>query len=605
MTAPLAARIANLGLAGLACLPFVISKHTLPITTFYVEWVAGLTGLIVLLALFARPAQPLEIPRIIWFPLGLAALVLLQALLGQVNYPSQAVLAALYLLWAMLLLLASRRLTQVLGLEHVVDSLAWALLAGGLFNAFVAALQFSGAANGLPFIVHPPRAVIYGNLAQANHFADYQALALASAMYLHVNGRLRPPIALPVGLLLLAGLAMSGSRSAWLYLLSCAALAFWLFRQRKEPDSRRLLLISLAALPAFFMIQQGLDALGLMTANRRLAGFGDFIIRLSLWRDAWTTFLNAPWFGVGYQQYGWHHFLLILGGGSPFTSLAGFEDVVAEHSHNIVLQLLAEFGIAAVPLLAWAAWRLIVGVRAIDTIHRWWLMALLGVLAIHSLLEYPLWYANFLGVAAVLFALADNRPYRFVIPLASLRRLSAAFLLIGGSILAATWFGYTALERMMLAWSTARTPETVALIQNNLRPAQLATFLEPQLDALLANLPVDSQEQEAVTTRAALSAKVLRQMTNATTVYRHVAWLWMAGQTAESLALLDQALRAYPASRERNEAELLRMARLYPEIEPLLWAARSTQASAAPLPASAATPAGAGMFRPPDYPATP
>ncbi len=605
MTVPLSARIANLGLAGLACLPFVIAKHTLPIPTFYGEWVAGLIGLIVLLAMFVRSAQPLEIPRIIWFPLGLTALVLLQALLGKVNYPSQAVLAALYLLWAVLLLLASRRLTQVLGLGHVASSLAWALLAGGLINTFVAALQFSGASNGLPFVLQPPRAVIYGNLAQANHFADYQTLALASAIYLNMQGRLRSAIALPAGLLLLSALAMSGSRSAWLYLLACTALAFWLFRQRKELDSRRLLLICLGALPVFFLIQQGLDALGLMTANRRLAGFGDFIIRLSLWRDAWATFLSAPWFGVGYQQYGWHHFQLILSGGSPFATLAGFEDVVAEHSHNIVLQFLAEFGIVAVPLLAWAAWRLIVGLRTIDSIHRWWVMALLSVLTIHSLLEYPLWYANFLGVAAVLFALADNRPYYLVIPQPSLRRMCTAFLLIGGSILTATWFGYSAIERMMLAWGTARTPETVALIQNNLRSAQLATFLEPQLDALLATLPVDTKEQEAVTTRTALSAKVLRQMTNATTVYRHVAWLWMAGQKTESIALLDKAIRAYPASRERNEAELWRMALLYPEIKPLLQATRAAQASAAPLPANAATPAAAGIFRPPGYRATP
>jgi len=97
----------------------------------------------------------------------------------------------------------------------------------------------------------------------------------------------------------------------------------------------------------------------------------------------------------------------------------------------------------------------------------------------------------------------------------------------------------------------------------------------------------------------------MHQMTNAPAVYRHVAWLWMADQKTKALALLDKAVRAYPASRERNVEELQRLAKLYPEIEPLLQAARSAQASAAPLPANAATPAGAGMFRPPGYRTTP
>ena len=606
MTPSLTPRFGLLGLLALFSAPFLVAAHSLPIPSFYVEWSAMLCGLIALTVLFVRREARLELPRIVWLPLGLCALLLGQASLGLVNYPSQAVLAVLYLLWATALMLATRRLAQIWDKPSLSSWLAWAVLAGGLVNVFVAALQFIGADAGLPFIVRARPGFIYGNLAQANHFADYLALAFASLLFLFAQNRLRLRFAAPLYLLLLASLTLSGSRSVWLYLLAFTMLALWLFRRSRTAEARRILVAATIALPLFFGLQLGFDALGVLTASRRLAELaGSVSIRLVFWQDAWAMFTNAPWQGIGYQQYPWQHFQRLLTGSSPLAAIPRLEGLYAEHAHNIVLHLLAEFGVAVIPLLAWAGWCLYTAVRATASAWQWWLVALLTVLTIHSLLEYPLWFANFLGVAAVAFALADPRPYSFAVPVASLRRLSTLFVLGGAAVLALLWFGYVAIEQMILAWHNARTPQTVALIQHNLRFAQTATLLEPQLDAFLASLPVESKDQDALQERVTLSAKVVHQMTNAPAVYRHVAWLWLAGQKTEALALLDKAVRAYPASRERNVEELQRMAKSYPEIEPLLQAARSAQASAAPLPANAATPAAAGMFRPPGYRTTP
>lgn len=590
MTNSLAHRLGLFGLLALSCLPFLVFAHTNPIPSFYVEWVAGALGLITLLSLFAKPTVALEIPRIVWLPLGLSALALLQNALGLINYSSQAMLAVLYLIWAVALMLATRRLAQAWGTQRLTIWLAWAVLTGGLLGAFIAILQFAAIDTGLFFIVRPPRGVIYGNLTQVNHFADYQAVALASLLYLLAQGHLRLRFAAPFGLLLLTSLALSGSRSAWLYLLAFTASAFWFFRRHKIPEARLLLIAALTALPFFFGLQLGLDALGVLTATHRLTDLSGFSIRIALWQDAWSMFTEAPWLGVGYQQYAWQHFLHILDGSSPFASLPDYEGRYAEHAHNIALHLLAEFGAAALPLLAWAGYCFLIALRNIASPTQWWLVALLAVLGIHSLLEYPLWYAHFLGVAAVLLALADPKPYRLAIPPASQQRLSVLFMALGTLALAMLWFGYVAIEQMALAWRSERTPQTVSLIRHNLGAAQAATFLEPQLDAFLAGLPVEVKEQEALDQRVALSAKVMRQMTNATIVYRHAAWLWLAGQKAESLALLDQAARAYPASRAQNVAELRRMVTSYPELEPLLVAARSAKAATTAGPSSVTKP---------------
>lgn len=584
--------------------PFLIATHSLPIPSFYVEWTAMLCGLIALTVLFVRREARLELPRIVWLPLGLCALLLGQAWLGLVNYPSQAVLAVLYLLWATTLMLATRRLAQIWDAERLSEWLAWAVLAGGLINAAIAVLQLAKL-DDLPFVMKSINDVIYGNMGQPNHFANFLALAWVSLLFLVAKGRMRLPHAGALGAALLLGLALSSSRSSWLYLLAVAALSLTHFALRKTPDSRLLVKLSLAALVVFYLFQLGLNTLGVATPIHRLSHLAASVpIRLALWQDGLTMFLGEPWLGVGYQQYAWQHFLHILDGSSPFASLPGYEGRYAEHAHNIIVQLLAEFGIGAALLLSWAGYRLFLILRNTASASQQWLSAMLIVLLIHSLLEYPLWYANFLGVAAVLLALADPRPFSFAIPTGSLRRLSALTMAMGMLVLGALWHGYGAIETMIFRWNNARTAQTVQFIQENLKTAQLASLLEPQLDAFLAGLPVDAQEREGLQERVALSAKVMRQMSNATTVYRHVAWLWMAGQKTEALALLEQAARAYPDSRAQNVEELRRMVTYYPEMQALLDAARSAQASASPRPASAATPAGAGMSRHPDYPAT-
>jgi len=594
------------GLFGLLCLPPLVFAHTLPIPSFYTEWTAGTFGLLAISGLLGSRPAALEVPRVVWFPLGLSALLIGHAVGGLTIYPSQAVLAVLYLLWAIALMLAARTLSQAWGTQRLTTWLAWALLVSGIISALMALWQLGRFDIELPFLMQSARDVVYGNTAQPNHFANYQALAWAALLYLFVQGELRHALAAPIALLVLTSLGLSGSRSVWLYLSAFAALSAWYFLRHRTRAAKLLLTLSVATLPIFFGLQLILDALGILTPNARLEVLASNLpIRLSLWHDAWAMFVDSPWSGIGYQQYAWHHFLLTLNGTSPFAAMPDFEHLFAENAHNIVLQLLAEFGIAAIPLLAWAAYCFFVALRNIASPTQWWLVSLLAVLGIHSLLEYPLWFANFLGIAAVVFALADSRPYSLTIPVASLRRLSTLFVVGGAFVLTLLWFGFVAIEQMILAWHNARTPQTVALIQHNLRFAQMATLLEPQLNAFLAGLPVEAKEQEILQERVALSAKVMHQMTNAPAVYRHVAWLWMADQKTKALALLDKAVRAYPASRERNVEELQRLAKLYPEIEPLLQAARSAQASAAPLPANAATPAGAGMFRPPGYRTTP
>jgi len=72
----------------------------------------------------------------------------------------------------------------------------------------------------------------------------------------------------------------------------------------------------------------------------------------------------------------------------------------------------------------------------------------LGVLAIHSLLEYPLWYTYFVAVAAILLGALDETRYR--LELRKVGRLSvAAILLLGLMTLLQLRSGYQQLEQTL------------------------------------------------------------------------------------------------------------------------------------------------------------
>src|SRR5262245_58569017 len=105
----------------------------MPLAAFYSEWLAFACGLAALLLLTMRyPWREAELPVVALLPPALALLIGLQAALGRVPYPEQAVTATLYLLWAFLLIVLARALARELGFARVVATLAWFLFAGGL-----------------------------------------------------------------------------------------------------------------------------------------------------------------------------------------------------------------------------------------------------------------------------------------------------------------------------------------------------------------------------------------------------------------------------------------------------------------------------------------
>ncbi len=273
------------------------------------------------------------------------------------------------------------------------------ILCGGGVSVLIGLAQYFEvtAWSGNVFIHSSGR--VYGNLAQRNLYSTY--LLIFSCVLCAVAVRYAIKSWLVVGALAVTAflLAIAGSRMVLLDALVVVLVLAWLRRGR--PAERQLerfsflFLSFLIALVAF----QFISLFGGEGGASRITIAGD-APRVGEWLKGLRILMDHP-LGVGFGNYAQASFVYQLdaGVGSPITW---------SHSHSIVMQFLVEFGFLAVPLLIigilLGARMLYVALRA--DLDRVCFAICLIFLVVHSLLEYPLWYMNFLLLFVALVGLA-------------------------------------------------------------------------------------------------------------------------------------------------------------------------------------------------------
>jgi O-antigen ligase len=523
-------------LAGLMCsTPFLQARHTYPITSFYSEWLAFVLGLAAIASMALRPAAgALRIPRIAAFPLLLAVIVVVESLLLDLPYMEPVVVAAGYLVWAAGLAIAGTRLRDHLGAERAAVLIAWFIVVGAVLNALAALAQYCLMPGTLgPLVSNRLTAQVYGNLGQPNHLADQLTLGLASLLLLYALRRIRLDVATALCAIMLLALALSGSRSAWLYLISIAACAGVMHRVRKSAESRRTFFFALALLPAFG-VANGIWALpglatlpGATSVQRWALAWGAPSERLALWREAWAMFMARPLFGAGWGQFAWQHFSFF----APVeTSML---DGLYTHSHNVVLQLLAETGITGTAVAVGGVGLWMVNLRRLlTTTAGWWIVALLAVLAIHSMLEYPLWNAYFLGVSALLLGMGDDRP----VTLVHASAIRGSVIVVSVSLAVAAYMLFRDYARLEVAYA----PRS----QHADESAPHSLLLQPYFDVARAGrLALDANR---LPDKLALTCRAIRFQPTSAVAYRRSLFLALSGDRVRAEAVLEQAINAYP-----------------------------------------------------------
>ena len=403
-------------------------------------------------------------------------------------------------------------------------------------------------------------------MGQPNHFADYLSLGLISLGLLHTRWKMRAWQTVLLATPMLFVLVLSGSRSAGLYLLFVAGMAFlW---QRRDKANRPLLYYSLLLVLGFglmnFVVQIPWLSGGhgsVTTLNRAVeqaasfagsshsggetaagdAGVTERSIRLHIWYEAWLIFKQFPLMGAGFGQFGWQHFL--LGPSLHNTSITGLYN----NAHNLVMQTAAEMGLAGLLVLfgTLALW-IRQWLKAPRTLYHWWGGSLLAVLAIHSLLEYPLWYAYFLGVAALTLGMLDGTAYR--LDLRIVGRLSmASILLLGVLSMAQVWQGYRILERLTSrGQASAGNRGDFNEIFSELMAAQKQVLLLPCVDVFMNSLKGASVDNLTDQREREMNERMMHFVPISFEVYREVLMLALSGEQAAAQMQLERAIWAFP-----------------------------------------------------------
>jgi O-antigen ligase len=575
----------SLLLAGSLCLlPFLLPYHELPILSFQSEWLAAALGIAAVLAALTNGPDDAfaAVPLPARWLLGFALLLTAQALADDSNYPQQPLLGGLYVLYAALLVWLGAQLAASAGTERAVSVLAACLLAGALANAAAGLIQFYGLPEILRGIVDelhdkPQHNGAYGNIAQPNLYANYLALGGTALLFLWLRGSLRSAYALAATVLLAWACALSGSRSALLYALWFAVLGLLATRLQAGVKGRRvkyaaygLALMMLAAQVAIPWLNHALDlgptSQGAFERVAQLSGsLGDG--RWQAWLLALRVFADAPVLGVGIGEFAGAVFELGLAPemtpGEVWTS-----------AHNLPLQLLAETGalgtfLALASLCTWC-WQAGRRYFAAPQPAMWWIIAAVGIELIHSMFEFPLWYAHFLGVTALVMGLG-TAPGTLSGAASRLSRTAAAGICIALALalalllrdylrLDATRATGTAMTLASPADSARDVAVMRALTQGPLAPAaELWIFL---------GAPLDRGE---LADRLEMSGRVARYFPSNAVIVRRAVFLAFDGEAAAARSLLAHALRSFP-QRCHATASILQQALAADRvaIEPLL-----------------------------------
>lgn len=563
LPARISSAIALLLLALAITLPFLGSHHYLPIPTFHQEWLAGVLGLAAALTLALASNRTWHVPHTAMLPLALVGLLWLQAAVGlDVRFES-SLIASLYLVWAFLLMLATRCIADDLGRDRTSELLAGALLAGALLLAFTGALQRWAPWLGMPWIF--PSETIKGNVAQPNNFADYLWLGIAAACWLVAMRRLHA-LFLLITLPALIGLSlMSGSRSVYLY---TAALTLWLLlcsRARPDGDRRRWLWLAATLPPLLLALQWMIGVLdnGSVATAQRLAAQGSYDpVRATLWRAALDIFSDHPLLGAGFDSFSRLFFLRIES--YPINGVG-----IPEHSHNLLTEFAAEFGVAGLALLAVGCALLVRSVRRCIDDATMLAGGILLVLGIHSLLEYPLWYAYFLATAALMIALLDSGQWQ--LPVAPRHRVVLGGLCLAGfAVLTGLRSDYMELEEAANGREADGRPIAAEAQHAALLKIYSRSLLRPYAALqFAARMPIESSE---VVGKVALLAEVQQFSPIRQSAFRYAMLLQLAGKPEEARHQWHIATLAYPREEAIARTMLLNAVTREPGLQALLIA---------------------------------
>lgn len=439
-------------------------------------------------------------------------------------------------------------------LDRTRDTLAYGLLWAGIISAVLGLLQYYELAGILwPWTTEPGAGQAFGNLRQRNQFASLISMALIAALWLYQRYRIAPLrrrlFWAGVVTLLLIAAAASTSRTGLLEISTIVGTAaFIALRERRAHRIDAAAAVSLPApltllswIPLYFAIAWLLPQLagsGVESMAQRLSvGAPTGHSRLILWRNVLTLISERPWTGWGWGELSFAHYMH-----SGLYPGARFVEIL-DNAHNLPLHLAAELGVPAAALICGGFLWLVISARPWRERDPFRIMAwgLLGVIVLHSLLEYPLWYGPFqlvFGLCLGILWPAAGRPGD------EARRRGRAMTLACVSVLVAV-IGYAAWDYIRVSQIYLPREERLPIYQNDtLAHAQNSWLFANQ--AIFAELTLTTVTPANVAKMYELAKRVMHFSPEPRVIVRLIESAELLGQKDEARIEAQRFSIAFP-----------------------------------------------------------
>lgn len=247
-----------------------------------------------------------------------------------------------------------------------------------LINVFFIFLQEIDALDAYPIRIASSHDRPYANFGQPNLSSTFILTGICCAFYLHEQKRIGYPTALAIAAIASIALAFSASRTAFLSIV--IIFLFSVFKKNYRMSSLSGIL--------------GLGIILTTTVKNWTTGTGRALIsqdpsngRLKIWLEMFDAISQSPWLGYGLMNTRAADFAVR-------ELHPGFTHAANGSSHNIYLDLLVWFGLPAGIVLSLIMTKIIF--QHVKNSKNSALLYTAIPIALHSLLEYPLYFANFL-----------------------------------------------------------------------------------------------------------------------------------------------------------------------------------------------------------------
>ncbi|MEZ2773896.1 Wzy polymerase domain-containing protein [Acinetobacter pseudolwoffii] len=373
----------------LASMAYLLPNYYDPWRTVYHDF-AMYGVLLCLLVKLLLENNDILINKKVIFIFSLALIPLLQNLFGKIYFFGDALIASIYIFSFGLAVIIGLNLRRNYKLDQILKFISAICIFVGLVSSFIILKQWLLLTNGGIWTVDVPSGGRpFANFAQPNNAASFLLLSVLATLYLYEKKIIHHLTGIGLACLLLFCLALTQSRTVWIFIV--CFLIWWLCKS--SCFSARLgkyaifyfaIIFVLSAITAPYLSDLIDITLVRDVVERATSGHH----RILMWKQLLYAVSQEPIWGYGWNQV-------------SVAQLSVFEDYPigpwTEHSHNIILDLLiwngVPIGILIIGFFALWLWKLSKLTTSIEVFIG---LAMIGVLFVHGLLEYPLEYAFFL-----------------------------------------------------------------------------------------------------------------------------------------------------------------------------------------------------------------